>query len=351
MAIIRAADAAAERRVREVLEIHERAAQRLIETRGVTAVRRLYDQLEAELARKLDALVREGKGDRFTAAQARGLLAQVRAAQLAAIPRASSLLGEQSREAQIASVRNLVREVTVQEAEFNGATVVLPIEEAAQFAGIIDADRASLLRVHRASFTRYGSAVVDAVQQRLSVVLATGGTALDAVRAVQDETGAQFWRAERIVRTEMSFAYNAAHMRGLEASRDLLPDMGGRWTERVDDFTGQPLDNRVAADSLVLHGQVARPVGLDAGRLLPDAKQIDTTLGGEAPLGGWEMPRDNRVNAKLWGRRYSQPPNRPNDRSRVVAWRASWGRPGYVVRGGERVPITSAGAASRLLTE
>lgn len=351
MAIVRATDAAAERRVREVLEIHERAAQRLIEGRSVDAVRRLYDQMAVELERKLDALVRAGKGDRFSAVQARGLIAQVRAAQLAFVPRASNLLGEQSREAQIASLRNLIREVAAQEREFNGATVVLPIEEVAQFSGIIDADRSSLLRVHRASFQRYGGAVVEAVEQRLAATLASGGTPNDAIRAVREETEAQFWRAERIVRTEMSFAYNAAHMRGIEASRDLLPDMGGRWTERVDDATGRPLDNRVAPDSLVLHGQVARPVGLDAGRLLPDAKQIDTTLGGEAPMGGWEMPRDNRVSSKLWGRRYSQPPNRPNDRSRVVAWRASWGRPGYVVRGGERVPITSAGAASRLLTE
>jgi hypothetical protein len=107
-----------------------------------------------------------------------------------------------------------------------------------------------------------------------------------------------------------------------------------RWTEYVDDATGRPLDARVANDSLVLHGQVCfQPEGATfEGR--------STFLVGGT--GGFTMPPDGRVNAKLWGKRYAHPPNRPNDRSRLVPWKPTWGVPAYMVVGGQRMDVRKA---------
>jgi hypothetical protein len=58
--------------------------------------------------------------------------------------------------------------------------------------------------------------------------------------------------------------------------------------------------------------------------------------------GGFTMPPDGRVNAKLWGRRYAHPPNRPNDRSRLVPWKPTWGVPAYMVVGGIRMDVRKA---------
>jgi hypothetical protein len=54
------------------------------------------------------------------------------------------------------------------------------------------------------------------------------------------------------------------------------------------------------------------------------------------------MPRDNRVNAKLWGKRYAHPPNRPNDRSLIVGWKVDWPVPAYMVVNGERMDVKKA---------
>jgi hypothetical protein len=85
-----------------------------------------------------------------------------------------------------------------------------------------------------------------------------------------------------------------------------------RWTELVDDATGRPLDNRVAADSLAMHGQVAPPGG---SFLMPAA-------------GG-----------ALAGQSWTHPPNRPNDRAVLTPWMPTWGVPAWQFRNGRRVNL------------
>jgi hypothetical protein len=85
-----------------------------------------------------------------------------------------------------------------------------------------------------------------------------------------------------------------------------------RWSEHVDDQTGAALDDRVAEDSLVLHGQVVA-VGAN-----------------------FVMPPDPRVSPKLWNQTYAQPPNRPNDRSVLLPWRPRWGGYAWSFTAGQR---------------
>jgi len=124
-----------------------------------------------------------------------------------------------------------------------------------------------------------------------------------------DLTDAQFWQVERIVRTETALAYNAVqHDAMVELSRE-HPKLQRRWTEMVNDVTGQPMDARVAMDSMALHGQV-------------------TTV-----RGVFTMPDKPGVPHGLLGKSWLYPPNRPNDRALVLPWEPTWGIPGWTYRG------------------
>lgn len=139
----------------------------------------------------------------------------------------------------------------------------------------------------------------------------------------------QSWRVDRLVRTETSYAYNLAQAAALKAYPTEPGELlWGRWTERVDDLSGKPLDKKVAEDSLVLHGQVARPGGV------------------------FTMPDDPRA-GKLAGRSWAHPPNRPNDRSVLLPWQRHWGVPGWILQGGKRIDLTrlDPGRALAILAE
>jgi len=306
--------------------------ERLTKQRGVAPMLRLIEQAHADLERKVRNL---GKpGETFTEVQRQALLAQYRAMMVQLQPRMVRTLGEASREAQIAGIRDLVKLVALGEAEFEGVVTPLPLEQAARMAGIIDADRASLLRQHEVSIRTYGVQSIGEAEQFLAQSFMQAKGYAETTSALLSMVEGSRYRAERIVRTETSFAYNAAHATAIDDASELVDGLMRRWTEYVDDATGRPLDARVANDSLVLHGQVCfQPEGATfEGR--------STFLVGGT--GGFTMPPDGRVNAKLWGRRYAHPPNRPNDRSRLVPWKPTWGVPAYMVVNGVRMDVRKA---------
>jgi len=124
-----------------------------------------------------------------------------------------------------------------------------------------------------------------------------------------------WWRIDRIARTESSYAYSSVADEGVKALAKESPDIGKRWVEHVSDTTGAPLDNRVALDSIVMHGQVTTANGV------------------------FTMPNDDRVDARMWGMSWDFPPNRPNDRSVLEVFSPRWGVPGWEYVVGKRVPI------------
>jgi hypothetical protein len=83
-----------------------------------------------------------------------------------------------------------------------------------------------------------------------------------------------------------------------------------RWTEFVTD-AGVPLDNRVGADSVLMHGQVARP---GAGWTVPDDDE-PVMIGGKA----------RTVSSSLLGKTVFVAPLRPNGRETITSWRPAWG--------------------------
>jgi len=135
----------------------------------------------------------------------------------------------------------------------------------------------------------------------------------------------QAWKVERLVRTEASYGYNltqAAALRAFPTERGQL--LWGRWTERVDDESEEPLDDRVGEDSIVLHGQVARPGGM------------------------YTMPAESGAPEKMIGMQWAFPPNRPNDRAILLPWMRDWGVPGWVYQGGRRIYLDEVDAGREL---
>ena len=324
--------ARAQERVEGAFQSTGRTLERLTRERGVRPMQKLIESAAAEMQRKVSRLAPDD--ETFTAVQQRAILAQYRMMLLDMQPRMTRVLGEVSREAQIESVRSMVKTLSLAELEFEGVTTPLPLTQAARMAGIIDKDRASLLRQHDVSVRTYGIDSITQAERYLGQAFATQRSYSETVAGLFDMVDQSRYRAERIVRTETSFAWSAAHASALDEASDIVPGLFRRWVEYVDDFTGAPLDGRVANDSLVLHGQVCfTPTGATM-----EARST-FLVGG---TGGFEMPRDNRVNAKLWGKRYAHPPNRPNDRSRIVGWKVDWPVSAYMVVNGERMDVKKA---------
>ena len=303
------------REFERALRAHRDVLDRILDRRSVVALKRLYDRAQDELEKKLTALVRVGRHETMTAAQVQQLLMQVRQGQQAIAAQMHKTFVPITREAQLEGIQQVDRSIVTLERAYTGTTITLPLSEAATFTGIIDKRASSLIRANAASFQRYGSRVTAAIEEQLALSLATGETPLDAIERVRSTADLEWWQGERIVRTELAHAFNSAHADSIEVAAKDLRGLGKRWSEHVDDATGAPLDNRVAADSMVLHGQVAAQDGV------------------------FVMPPDNRVSSKMWNKTYRNGPNRPNDRSVTMPWRPHYPVPSWEWKGGQKVPM------------
>lgn len=210
-------------------------------------------------------------------------------------------------EAHAESLRGLLRVV----GRMEGSTAAV---ETARFEALI---ARKVQRAVQRTAARQTAAVASAMDLQLRVAEIEGKTTAAAVRDLERVVADQRWRIERVARTEASFAYNDALDSGIELLAEELPGLRARWTEHVNDSTWEPLDNRVAADSMALHGQVKRPGGV------------------------FVMPSDGP--SDLVGKAYESPPNRPNDRAVLTPWRKEWGIPAYEVRDGRKVWLVRRG--------
>jgi len=134
--------------------------------------------------------------------------------------------------------------------------------------------------------------------------------------AFEDSLESQFYKIERVARTEAAVAYNAAQHDGIALIAEDFPDMMIRWTEHVSDDTWEPTDSKTAPDSIAMHGQV------------------------KAVRGVFVAPADPRIPAEWHGKTYAFPPNRPNDRAVVLPWRKAWGIPAWIINGDGRKWLT-----------
>ncbi len=304
--------------IARLFELHRKRVRRVVDQGSVRPLRQMYEDSIIRTQRALERQIKIGRGTSYTAQHHRIMLAQLRVGVRELTEQIGASVALKAREAQVESLRTLVSNIQQADQLAVGMAPTLPLEEAAVFYGVLQGVDPSLSRAYQTTMQTYGQQTIGKIELELGSMLASGASTYDTINSVTAIIAAERWRAERIVRTEVMHAYNAAHERGIiEASR-VLPMLFARWTENIDDATGQGYDNRVAPDSYALHGQLARPSGL------------------------YTMPPANRVSAKLWGKQFRFPPNRPNDRATLVPWRPEWGIPGYFYQAGRRIPVTGA---------
>lgn len=157
-----------------------------------------------------------------------------------------------------------------------------------------------------------------AVIDRLKSIPRDAMRVADVLAEVSSALDDKWWMIERDVKTRTAYVFNQAQKEAIQELADsgTIPDVQSRWTELVDETTGDPLDDRVGNDSLVLHGQLA----------------------GEN--GAFTMPNDPTAPQKMVGQSWDHPPNRPRDRAIILPWAPGWGIDKvYKVSGTAKIPV------------
>lgn len=302
---------------------HIKRLNNLIDKQSIPRLHKLYIESMHDLERKLAKAVGSGASP-FTIQKHRTLLTQVHQG-LAHLGRnLGTALGKETVQTQEASAMALIRDIKKLEGKARGAPVQLPIEQAARFTGVIDKRKTSLLKMNKTSMAKYGASMVGKLEGALAQTLVQGESGFQAIDRVTKAYDMEWWRAERIVRTEQAWAYNATAMDGVADATKTFPDMMMRWCELVADVTLVPYDDRVGADSVAMHGQLARAGTMFRMPANASSIEIQTRYG------------KSTVSKSLLGKSWANPPNRPNDRSVIQPWRPGWGW-GWEYIGGVKV--------------
>lgn len=288
--------------IRELVDLHRRQLFGVIEIRGVGRMKKLYADARGELEEKLRRLTRAGKGDTFGAQHLRMVLTQVADAVASFEPKLVHHLEQTGRMAGNLAPRHLTNMVGKMESQFGRMTPVVQAAQAAVVRGAYPGVARTLLDKYRQSAKTYGPETMTAIRSGLAHSIIQEETVDEAVGRVVGTDGmfdAQRWRAERIVRTEMSYSYHVTNQHALEQLAPAVPKMMKRLVATHDSRTGE--------DSVELDGQTV-PVDQPFVWVVKDSKGHPT--------------------GKVV--RYMAPPNRPNDRETVIPWVDGWASPSQV---------------------
>lgn len=270
----------------------------------------LLSEADKELSERLHGIVKKAGGPdaRFSEANALLCRRQIRLVQKYMSKRFAGLTHEEALKAIKVSVKSTVKLAARLEERFTGVAKPLALEAQAMQDAVTRGAGASLLQQHQSSVDRYGAAMIGDFERQLRLGVLQGLSNHHVISRLVSagELGGvnsaslhesepaffprptgylknRYW-AERIVRTEKAYAYNAAGLSSINTMRMTdFPDMQKKILAHFD--------TRTAADSVGVHGQV-RPVH--------------------------GLFRDGA------GREYLHPPARPNDRETVVPWRPHW---------------------------
>jgi len=271
------------------------------------------DRLLGERLARWNAI--DGGDASFSAASARAYRAQVQMVSAEVQAGLGRLATDLSQASWAAGAARATTELSQLEAAFTGVVRSPRIVQAMRF----DESRgrgASLLRSIDTSADRYGQYMISQFEGQMQLGLVAGLTQTEMVemltghggprgevsirarvvngRVVRTETATiheglfvarRAW-AQRIVRTEISNAYNGAKVEALSELQRSIPGLRKKILAHFD--------ARTATDSVSVHGQVRSLNG-------PDAFFTDGA-----------------------GRVYEHPPARPNDRETVIPWEDEW---------------------------
>lgn len=254
--------------------------------------------------RDLEQRLRQAEGlrgagtDSFTATQLRATLAQVRDVLRTLKPDLKTTITDAAKGTAEQAVSGTVEYLRAAEQRFRGVSAPLALREAEMLDRVAKGTEASVLRrlmtdpqdpASQGILDRYGENVVGAFEEQLQLRFLARKPWAEVRDALVQESpflqGKPAHWAERIVRTEVMGANNRAGWESIrEASREF---------DDMVKVLSATFDNRTAADSYAVHGQIRRPSEAFAS----------------------------------WYGLFQHPPDRPNDRGVVVPHRLSWPLP------------------------
>lgn len=231
----------------------------------------------------------------FNEVQLHVMLRQVRVIMRDFTPRFRRLLVDQSKFLASRAAKDVLTYMAAAERRYRGVAIKLPLDVAMMMDRAVQQTESSIL--HRLSviggkndargvLQRYSVMTIRKIEEQLFLGLALRKSTAEMVMAVRKASiflkGSPRWMAERVVRTELMGAYNRAAVSSIQYANRQLGDVV-KVLVMID-------DERTAADSYAVNGEVRRPEEL-----------FDT-----------------------WQGRMMNPPARPNDRETVVPHRMSW---------------------------
>ena len=279
--------------VATIINLHRAQLQGVIELGGIRKVRGLYETVRSELEAELAGLRRAGKGETFTAYHLRQVLLQVRDGLRAFQSGLATQLDNNGLATATLAQRHVIGAVKAFEKRFAGVEPVLRLEEAGVFARVYEGIHPTLLHRYYRFAGNYPMATLERVRNQLALSMIKGDSVDQTVNRIAAKGGLfdrERYRAERIVRTEGAWSYGVTGQRALAEVAPQVPGLMKKWVETMDARTGE--------DSKEMNGQT---VAWDA----PFVWMKRTAHGAE------------RVEVE-------HSPNRPNDRSVVIPWRADY---------------------------
>ena len=194
----------------DVVQLHRRQLAAVVEVAGAGGARKVYEDARRDLRDKLAALVRAGRGETFGAHHLRVVMLQVADTIRRLEAGLEGSLKKTGRAAAELAPRHLVDLVEEGERIFGRVTPVIPHAQVALFRSLYRGDDPSLLDRYRSSVRLYGAPAISKIRDALAASLVRKESVDDAVDRVAGTSGTfegQRWRAERIVRTELSYSY------------------------------------------------------------------------------------------------------------------------------------------------
>jgi uncharacterized protein with gpF-like domain len=283
--------------VNQIVNLHRAQLRGVIELGGVRKVRNLYENVRAELEADLASMVKKGQGQTFTAFHLRTILLQVRDGLRAFQHDFAPELANSADATATLAQRHVVGAIKAFEKRFAGTEPVLRLEEASVFRSVYRGVEPSLLMRYHRLVGNYPAQTIQRVQGQLAMSMIKGEGVDQAVRRIASKGGIfdrERYRAERIVRTEGSYAYGQVNQQSLHEVSHEVPRLQKRLVATFDQRTGK--------DSKILNGQTV---------------PYDKPFVYMKPLKGGGTERVE----------FMQPPGRPNDREVVVPWRADYTAP------------------------
>jgi len=273
--------------------LHRAQLQGVIELGGIRKVRSLYETVRSELEAELADLRRGGKDQSFTAYHLRQVLLQVRDGLKVFQQGLATELDNNGLATATLAQRHVVSAVKAFEKRFAGTEPVLRLEEAGVFAKVYRDVEPTLLHRYSRLVGNYPMPTLERVRNQLALSMIKGEGVDQTVNRIAAKGGLfdrERYRAERIVRSEGSWAYGVTGQRALAEVAPQVPGLMKKWVETMDARTGE--------DSKELQGQ---------------------TVAWDAPFVWLKKTAHGVERVEMM-----HGPNRPNDRSCTVPWRQDY---------------------------